>query len=283
MKFLIVALFILQSCSMKRLVTDAASPIIDGGIDAIFMETDAEFAKDALAAQLKLLEGFILNSPENEDYLTYASMGFSAYAIGFVEDENPKRASQFYLRAKNYGLRALREEGDFAVAEDGTFEEFVKSLDSFDKEDVPKLFWTAISWGLYINLNMDDPKSLSELAKVEKMMTRVQVLDAAYFGGGADLFFGVIECVKPKMLGGKPEVGKKHFETAMTLSNNDFLLTKAFMAQYYCAATLDEEQFDVWAAEILAAAPPKNPMNNLPYVLAKKKIAYLMTIKDDLF
>lgn len=273
----------ISSCSYSRFVTDAASPIIDGGIDAVFMETDAEFAEAALAGQLKLLEGFLLNSPENTAYLTHAAMGFSAYAIGFVEDKEPERAKAFYARAKGYGLRALRDNSRFAAAENGSFEEFTASLESFDKDDVPSLFWTAISWGLYINLSMDDPKALSELSKVEEMMKRVKTLDAAYFGGGADLFFGVIECVKPKMLGGKPEVGRKHFEKAMELSNNDFLLTKAFMAQYYCLATLNEDQFDIWAKEILEAAPPKNPKNNLPYALAKKKIRFLMENKEDLF
>lgn len=261
-----------------------ASPIIDGGIEALFQETDAEFARESLAAQLKLLEGFIINSPENEAYLSFAAMGFSAYSLGFIEDKNPERAKQFYLRSKNYGLRALRLiSSDFKRSEKMDFASFEKSLSDFEKEDVPALFWTAISWGLYINLSMDDVSSLAELSKVESMMKCVQTLDAAYFGGGADLFFGVIECVKPQMLGGKPEKGRKHFEKALELSKHDFLLTKAFMVQYYCTATLNGELFDKWSKEILAAPPAKNPMNNLPNTLAKIKIRYLLKQKDELF
>ena len=85
------------------------------------------------------------------------------------------------------------------------------------------------------------------------------------------------------MLGGKPEKGLQHFKTALDLSHHDFLLTKAFMLQYYTTATLNEELFDKWAKEVLTAAPAKNPQNNLPNTLAKLKVKHLIKQKDDLF
>jgi len=281
--FLYLSLLFLSSCSLNKIVIGFASPIVDGGIVALFHETDAEFAKDAIAGQLKLLEGFLINDPENDVLLTHASMGFAAYALGFVEDTNPERAKAFYNRAKEYGFRVLRQYSDFKANENGSVEAFEASLQTFDKNDVPALFWSAISWGLWINLNMDSPKALAQLPRVEAMMKRVQVLEPTYFGGGADLFFGVIECVKPAFIGGDKEKGLKHFETAMKLSENDFQLTKAFMAQYYAPAVLDEELFDKWAKEVLNSGETKNPMNNLPNALAKRKIKYLQSQKDELF
>jgi hypothetical protein len=84
------------------MVIGFASPIVDGGIISLFEEDDYLFAKDAMAGQLKLLEGFLVTDPENEDLLTNASMGFAAYALGFVEDYDKKRASKFYVRAQKY-------------------------------------------------------------------------------------------------------------------------------------------------------------------------------------
>jgi hypothetical protein len=69
----------------------------------------------------------------------------------------------------------------------------------------------------------------------------------------------------------------------LELSKNDFILVKAYMAQYYATAALDEELFDKWAKEILDFGTPKDPKNNLPNAIAKQKIKFLMTQKDELF
>ena len=44
--FLYLSLLFLSSCSLNKIVIGFASPIVDGGIVALFHETDAEFAKD---------------------------------------------------------------------------------------------------------------------------------------------------------------------------------------------------------------------------------------------
>lgn len=283
MRLTFLCLIFLTSCSLNKIVIGFASPIVDGGIEALFTEEDDEFAKDAITGQLKLLEGFLVSSPDDEGLLTNASMGFAAYALGFIEDENPERAKNFYQRARKYGLRVLRQNSDFEKFENAKVDKFEKMLSTFDKDDVPPLFWTAISWGLWINLSMDNPRALAQLPRVESMMRRVQVLDPSYFGGGADLFFGVIECVKPAFIGGDKEKGLKHFKTAMNYSNGEFHLVKAFMAQYYATASLDEDLFDQWVKEVLESGQSKDPLNNLPNALAKRKVRFLMTQKDDLF
>ena len=279
----LISIFMLSSCSINKMVIGFASPIVDGGITALFEEEDYLFAKDAMAGQLKLLEGFLVTDPENEGLLVNASMGFAAYSLGFIEDYDKERASKFYLRSRKYGLRALRQNSDFAENEKKKVELFEKSLNSFDEDDVPALFWTAISWGQWIQLNLHNPRALAQLSRVEALMHRVKVLNPRYFGGGPDLFFGAIECVKPVLIGGDKEKGLKHFESALEYSNNDFLLVKAFIAQYYATAAMDEELFDKLAKEVLAAGPPKNPANNLPNAIAKQKMKYLMTQKEELF
>ena len=278
-----VSTFFLISCSIDKMVIDFAQPIVDGGITALFQETDTEFAQYAMAANIKLLEGFLITDPENSELLANAAMGFAAYSLGYLEDTEPERAKEFYIRSMNYGLKALRQNSDFAENENEHFQNFEASLDSFDEDDVPALFWTALAWGLHIRLNLDKPESIVLLSKSEALMKRVYQLNPSYFGGGPDIFFGVIECVKPPIAGGDPARGKAHFEKALKISNNDFLITKAFMAQYYCPAVFDEELFDQLSEEVLKYGNAKNINFNLPNALAKKKIRYLMTQKDDLF
>ena len=284
--FKLMILFIslmITSCDINKLVISYASPIIDGGIEALFQETDIELAEDALAGQLKLLEGFLINDPENIKLLTHASMGFASYALGFVEDKNKKRAKNFYLRAKNYGLRALNQTDAFKENLRNHYNEFVPALKEFEKDDVPSLFWTAISWGLYIKHDIGNPEAVSDLSKVEAMMARVKELNPYYFGGGADMFFGVIECIKPTLAGGDPKKAIKHFRQALEYSNNDFLLIKAFMAQYYATRVFDEELFHKLLKEIETAEKTKDPMNNLPNAIAKKKVPFLKKEFEDYF
>jgi hypothetical protein len=282
-KYNLLTLFLLLSCDINKLVISYASPIIDGGIKALFQETDVKLAEDALAGQLKLLEGFLINDPDNINLLTNASMGFTSYALGFVEDFDKERAKNFYLRAKNYGLRALKQNDTFNENINKHYNDFTAALIEFDNDDVPSLFWTAISWGLYIKLDASNPDAISDLSKVESMMTRVKQLNPRYFGGGADMFFGVIECIKPAIAGGDPKKAIKHFQDAIAYSDNDFLLIKAFMAQYYTTRIFDEKLFNELLIEIENAPPAKDPNNNLPNAIAKKKVTFLRKEFEDYF
>jgi hypothetical protein len=282
--FLLFILLFANSCSYNEMLISAASPLIDGGVEALFSEADDEFAREAIPGLMKLVDGAILSAPKNQKLLTNATMGFASYAMGYIEDIDPKRARNLYIKAKEYGFRGLRENSTFKKYENASYDDFKAfAMKDFDKDDVPLIFWTAISLGLYINQSMDNPDAIAELSKVEVMMGRVKELEPTYFGGGPDLFFGVIECVKPPMLGGDPEKGLAYFQNAMKISGPDFIFTKAFMVQFYCAATLNEEKFDLWCQEVLDAPLPKDPKNNLQWALAKRKVRNLMAKKSEIF
>ena len=148
---LIVAFFgmllSIQGCGLFKQVTiSATSVIIDGGFEAMNHETDLQLASQALPSDLKLLDGLILESPDNERLLLLGAQGYTSYALGFVEDSSKERASQFYLRGRDYGLRILFKNDDFKKCFDGDLENFQKSLDKLGEDDVPAVFWTANAW-----------------------------------------------------------------------------------------------------------------------------------------
>ena len=51
-------------------------------------------------------------------------------------------------------------------------------------------------------------------------MQRVVKLDENYKFGQAHLYLGVLNTILPPALGGKPQIGKHHFEKAIALSKS---------------------------------------------------------------
>ncbi|NOZ60563.1 MAG: hypothetical protein GXO74_02670 [Calditrichaeota bacterium] len=268
---------------MQKLAVRSMSGLLEDSMAALYEETDLALAEHAIASDLKLLEGILKSDPDNEKYLLMASQGFAAYALGFVEDENPQRAKQLYLRGRDYGLRMLRKNRAFRQAENQELESFTQSLKKFNAKDVPALFWTANNWGNFINLSMNDPIALSDLPRVQAMMERVIELDDSYFFGGAHLFLGTLYAVRPPILGGDMKKAKAHFDRCFELSQGKFLLPSVYYARYYLTREFDEEQFQKTLQKVLDAPADIFPEQNLPNAIAKKKAKILLENASEFF
>jgi len=280
---LLVLVVFIQSCSMNKFVIRQTGAILDYGVLALYEETDLTLAEQALASDIKLLEGMIKGDPENEDLLLLTSQAFSGYTMGFVEDEEPERAKSLYLRAKEYGMQVLRMDDDFAQNESAPLDDFAQAVNNLDEESLKAIFWTAFAWGSWINLSLDNPRALIELPKVEILMQRVLDLDKTYFHGSADLFFGSIWGTKPRMLGGDPEKARQFFENNLKTTEGNFLLTYIYYARFYAAKTLNEELFDQLLKKVEDTPADVLPGYQLLNMIAKKKAAYLKLKKEEWF
>lgn len=224
----------------KTMVRSAMDPILAGGMDALMAEPDLELARTALASNLKLIEGMIREDPENTELLLYAAQGFAAYALAFVEDENPERAVELYRRAHRYANRALivRENVDLlAVEELDRFEDTVARLDD---DAVPGVFSLANAWGSEIMLSLDEIAAVSDLPRVEALMRFVLEVDEAYYFAGAHLFFGGYYGVRPPTLGGDLEKAERHLRRQIELTGGNVLLGRLFLVKYVHLRRLDE-------------------------------------------
>ncbi|HMD14021.1 MAG TPA: TRAP transporter TatT component family protein, partial [Bacteroidota bacterium] len=154
--------------------------IMDNGFAVINEEQDLDIADKSIASNLTLLETVLRSDPDNDHYLLLASIGYTSYALGFVEDESIDRARLLYLRGKNFGMKILLHDQAFADALTKGPGEFAAALSSFSQDDVPAIFWTAVSWGSYINVTLTDPSAIADLPKVEAMMRFVVQHDPAF-------------------------------------------------------------------------------------------------------
>lgn len=276
-------LLVINGCSLQKIALRSTTNLLNNGVQAIYQEPDLQIAEQAIASNMKLLEGLYQSDPRNKDILMLLTQGYASYSLGFVEDEDPDRAKLFYLRARHYGLELLGLTSAFKDSIPYREKPFIERLALIKEKDVPALFWTAFAWGGWINLSKDDPQAIFDLGKVKAMMSRVVEMDEGFFFGAAHLFFGTIYGALPKLLGGDPEKAKEHFNRSLELSDDKFILPYVYLARYYAQPLLDEALFDQYLDTV-----EKSPINVLPNyelltAIAKDKAHKLSDKREELF
>ena len=242
-----------QAFSCTATIVHSMSPILAQSAAALESESDAELARAAMPGSLKLLEGVQRSAPDDDQVRVLLMRGWTGYALLFMEERDRAAARDFYRRARELGLERLRRDPDFAAA----LEQGGKSLDdalaALDDKRTELLFWTAASWGLLLNLSLDDPAELVNLERVKALMRRAAELRPDYYYGGPDLFLGAMEGARPKALGGNSEAAREHFEKALKAGGRRFLLTQVYYARFYALPTADEKLARSLLKEVLDA------------------------------
>jgi len=275
--------FLLFSCSPSALVIRQMTPVLEKSAEALYEETDLQIAEQAMASNLKLIEGLLKNDPENEELLILVAQGYAGYALAFAEDENPERAKKLYLRARNYAMQVLYSDPGFKLAEQKNLLDLEKHLNSYNKDKVPALFWAGFAWAGYANLALDDPEALLALPEIQLLMQRVEALQSDYFYGAVYLFWGGLYGMKPVMLGGDLKKAHDYFNKNFELNNNGFLLAHIYAARFYAAKVLDEALFDKYLEHVLKTPVDIYPGLQLLNQIAKQKAKRLLAQKEDLF
>ncbi len=285
------ACFVISGCSMKKTVINTTGLFMEDIVNSFLAEPDADFAREAAPANMKLLDGLIAGSGyENYDLLVKGCKLYAMYGMGFYEDmsldkktekENLVRASRFYEKAMDYGFRALSIKPEFKTAKEGSLDEFVKVMEAYGKNDTEALFYCAFAWGSYINLNRNKTEAVASLPKVKAMMERVISLSPDFMYGMPHVFM-IVYYSMPRMFGGDPEMARKAYDKIMDISGGKFVLADFFLAKYLAVSKLDEEMFDAALLRVANADESIIP-EKLFTALAKRKAAVLKARKNDLF
>jgi len=231
---LLSLLFLMPGCA--RITLHAAGDMIPNLTGAFFEECDVDLAREALPAELKLMEGLLKSAPRNQQLLTALCMGFTGYAMLFVEEASVERASMLYLRARSYGMRALGVEGV-------TPQDIDEKLTVLQRASIEPLFWTTLAWNAWIGLNIDNPAALGELSMAQKCLKRVMEMDPEFFYGSPYVVYGSMLAARPKILGGDADRAKVFFERAMALTQGKFFLAPYFYAKTYAVRVQNKALF----------------------------------------
>lgn len=275
----------LSACAstIDRQAVGYTASLLTRGRPATLDEPDYQLAKDAMPAQLKLLETLIAAQPADRDLRRLAAEGFGGGAFLFLEETEPARAKGLYLRGRDHALAALALKPEFAGLAAKPLDAFAAALKSATKDDVPDLFWTGFGWAGWINLSKDDAAALADLPKAVALMTRVQELDPSYHFAGADLFFGIYYASRPVLLGGDPKKAKEAFERAHKATRGQYLMTHVLDARWYAVAAQDKELYSQLLKKVLESPSGRLPEARLTDEAAKRRAAVLLEKIDDYF
>ncbi len=239
----------------------------------------------AMPPYLQYMDNLIL--PVSPDLLYYRLSGaYYGYAFCFVEDTDKKEASSLYLKGRDYALTELKRYRIFftAMTYESTMKEFKASLPaSFDKKHIQGLYWAAMNWAGWVNLNLDKPEALADLPKVEAMLEFVILLDGSYNSGSAYAALGALHANRTKEEGGNPERAKDEFDASFTYSGNSVLPFHVMYAQYYARQIQDKELFKKTLTTVLETPANTYPDNTFMNEVARKKAKVLLDNIDTYF
>ncbi|HYG67567.1 MAG TPA: TRAP transporter TatT component family protein, partial [Anaeromyxobacteraceae bacterium] len=176
---LLCAAGFLSLAGCKTIAIGAAADAVAGTGDVFASDEDPELVRDAIPFALKTMEALAAEKPDDQELLLALASGFTQYGYAFVQADadaadlrgdldaaraGRARAKKLYLRARDYGLRALAERHEDLDAKLRAGREPQRVLREVDeKDDVPFLYWTASAWALAIASGKDDIGLVAEL------------------------------------------------------------------------------------------------------------------------
>lgn len=272
---------ILLATGCANLVSSVTQGFAEDLGRSIMDNPDLSMVRDGAPAYLILIDSLVTRSPDDAFLLQQSATLHSAYAAAFVTDE--ARAKLLQDKARELALRAA-----CAGIPDGCnltqrpYRQFAAWAEGLRKKDVPLAYTLATSWAGWIQANSDDFTALADLGRVKAIMQRTAELDPGYERGGVYLYLGVFETLLPPAMGGRPEIGRAHFERALDLSGGENLLAKVMFAEQYGRLVFDRELHDRLLREVLDA-PVRAPGFTLMNSVAKAQATELMRTADDYF
>jgi tetratricopeptide (TPR) repeat protein len=271
-------------CSTAMLMDSGCSSLSTSHLaanlsNAMLNQTDPEIVRHGAPAYLLLLDSFIADNPNDRDLLYAGARLYGAYAGGLVKD--PVRQKNLTQKAMDYATTGFcQAEPEICQSRAKPFDQFTAALAQADDPELEDLYLYSATWAGWIQAHSDDWNAVADLAKAESLLLKVVEQDPAYEQGRAQLYLGVIRSQIPPALGGKPELGKQHFESAIDYSEGQDLMVKLEYARHYARLVFDKTLHDRLLNEVLQADPVKNGFT-LSNIMAQQQAKSL--IEEDYF
>jgi hypothetical protein len=279
MSFSVRILILTLGAFLSGCVSMATDRLADNLSQAMLNQTDPEIVRSGAPAYLLLLDSLIAQSPDDQGLLYAGSRLYGAYAGGLVSD--PQRQQRLTDKALDYARRGLCPETPELCRTMGqSFETFSPVLAETDEDEVEGIYLYATSWAGWIQAHAEAWSAVADLPKAEAMLQWVVSRDPAYDQGRAQLYLGVIGSQVPPALGGRPEVGRRHFEAAISFSHGRDLMAKVEYARHYARLVFDQSLHDRLLNEVLQADPVAEGLT-LSNIMAQQQASKLL--QDDYF
>ncbi len=276
---LAIAALIPTGCA--TIAASAGARVADNLLAAVLDQDDPELVREGMPAFMLFLDGMVRSSPDDADTLGAAARIYAVYGIAFVDD--PGRARTLTARAYDYGGQALCASLDSACDLSAlNFEDYANVIAQFELRDAGALYSYSVGYLAYIRAHSADFSALTGLPKVELALDRLLAVGAGDNAGAVNMYLGVLNSLRPPALGGKPEVARAYFETALALTDGRDLSVKVEYARGYARLVYERELHDRLLNEVLTAEVRQEGFT-LVNRLAQQQAKELLASADDYF
>lgn len=290
-------LFLLNNCSINKMVSNGMADKLAGGGGTVFTgDDDPELIRDAIPFALKLYETLLVDVPDNTGLLVATGKAYSMYAFAFVQldaerlldedidkkTEMVQRAKKLFLRGRKYCLQAIEiKYPDFKKEmEKGQID---KVLNKMTKDDIDAIYWAGLSWMGAFSLDPFDMELSLSKNKAVSMLNRVLQLDEKYDQGGIHNFFISYYGAMPPDLGGSEEKARAHFKRAVEISKGRSASPYYNLATTISVKNQNVKEYKELLEQVLAIDVDKEPGMRLSNVLMQKQSKWLLDHIDKFF
>jgi hypothetical protein len=274
----LIATLAVAASGCANLIGSMAADVLSS---SILNQTDPALVGEGVPAYLLLVDGFIHDSPDNENLLSAGAQIYALYGSRFSTE--PAVAIRHTAKARRYGQRAICMAHVSACNWDGLpYEEFVAELAEVDAKQIDYLYAYALGWLSYLEATSEDLSAVAELPWVEAAMQRALDLDETFEQGALHTWLGILKSLRPPALGGEPEVAQAHFERSLELSGGRDLSVKVEYARRFARLMYEQELHDRLLKEVLEA-PAEQDGYTMFNVLAKQDAEALLATSQEYF
>jgi hypothetical protein len=268
------------------LVSSAGDRLASQLGSAVLNSDDPATVRDGLPAYLLLIDGLVADDGQGDKgkaSLLFAAAELNGAYAGNFTGTDRDRARRLAAKALAYAKRGTcAQDAVLCRALDQDISGFEAAVAAAPARDVAGLYALAAAWAGFLQANSDDWGAIADLPKVEALLVRVTAIEPGHARGMARVYLGVLNSLRPEAIGGKPELGRQHFEAAIAQSGGRNLYAKTLLAEYYARLVFDQELHDRLLVEVLAA-DPREPGFTLMNVLAQERAKALVESGKDYF
>lgn len=272
--------------------TEETDPMV-----ALTGENDPELVAAFFPVALKTYEMMLFKNPSHEGLGLMTGQLYITYANAFIQSPAERipaeqfnqqnaeylRAQNFYVRGKNYVVRALdhRFRG-FSSAVFGQDErERATMLARCKKNDAAALYWAGAGSLAAFSLSPLDTDYLASLPGSVAMLERASVLDPGFNRGAVWEVLMSFYAAAPESLGGGRDKALDAYGKALDCSKGQSPSLYIAYAKSFCVPAQDGAGFDEALDKALAIDPDSRPEERLALTIAHGQAAWLKAHKED--
>lgn len=273
---LLALLSLLSGC-----VASALQNVSDSIADAILDQNDVAIVREGLPAYLLMIDGLIEENPDDTGLLISGAKLYAFFGTELVNDNT--RAGKLTEKARGFAQRALcLQQSELCGLDTLSYDRFNPALQRIGHDALNELYTYGLTWAAWLQAHSRDWNAIADRPKIEAVFERVLELDERFDGGRAHYYLGLLRSQLSPALGGKPDVGKNHFERAIELSHGQDLVVKVALARYYARMIYDRDLHDRLLHEVLQANPNVSGLT-LSNTMAQQEAGHLLDESSSYF